>query len=135
MKSEFSRENQLEFAFSALLTTLDSLKEAITIRLDENGLTVDACLHRYKLTIELFLKLLQKIIEIKGKKAFLPADIFTESYQANLIASHDFWMKMIKDRNLISKAYNKELAMRLYNNIKEYYPVLRTTCGKLSKEF
>ncbi len=100
----------------------------------EDRSTIDAAIQRFEFTIELFWKLLKKILASKGVDVVYPKDVMRQAYAGHLIDSEQVWISMLRDRNITLHAYNEELADEIFNNIKHYYPVLYTTLQSLKKQ-
>src|SRR3990172_8269817 len=112
----------LELAFSKVEKALDALKVMVNEPMHENRMNVDATIQRFEFSIELFWKLLQKILATKGEELVYPRDILRAAYKGKLVLNEQVWLSMAKDRNLTSHTYNEELADEINRNIKNYFP-------------
>src|SRR3990172_6830402 len=108
----------LELAFSKVEKALDALKVMVNESMHKNRMNVDATIQRFEFSIELFWKLLQKILALKGEESVYPRDVLRAAYKGKLINDEEAWLAMTKDRNLTSHTYNEELADTIYHNIK-----------------
>jgi nucleotidyltransferase substrate binding protein (TIGR01987 family) len=60
-----------------------------------------------------------------GREVALPLDALRLAYAAGWIDNEELWIGMMRDRNLTSHAYKKELALEIYGRIRAYYPEMR----------
>jgi nucleotidyltransferase substrate binding protein (TIGR01987 family) len=114
---------------------LGSLELMAAEPMQANRGNIDATIQRFEYTIELFWKLLKRVLQSLGREVVYPKDILREAYAGKLIGDEDIWLQMLQDRNLTSHTYNEELADSIYQNIKGYLPTLRTTYGELHHRF
>ena len=124
-------KKDLQESFDRLEKALNALQRIIEMPIDEERAYIDAAIQRFEFTIELFWKLLKRIIANHGVQVTYPKDIRKEAYAGKLIDDETIWRKMLEDRNLTSHTYNEELADDVYNHIKAYYPVMQQTFEKL----
>jgi nucleotidyltransferase substrate binding protein (TIGR01987 family) len=96
---------------------------------------VDATIQRFEFTIELFWKLLKRILLVLGREVLYPRDILKEAYAGKLIDNENVWLKMLNDRNQTAHTYDEQLADKIYTNIKDYCPILRQTYNQLFERF
>lgn len=127
--------HNLELAFSKVEKALDALKIMINEPMHKNRMNVDATIQRFEFSIELFWKLLQKILATKGEESVYPRDVLRAAYKGKLISDEQAWLAMTKDRNLTSHTYNEELADTIYHNIKQYFPIMQQTFDSLAKNY
>lgn len=107
----------LKLAFDKVEKALSALEVMIHEPMHENRMNVDATIQRFEFSIELFWKLLQKILASKGEELVYSRDIVRAAYQGKLINDEQIWLAMVKDRNLTSHTYNQELADTIYHNL------------------
>ena len=103
--------------------------------MDEDRSNIDATIQRFEFTIELFWKLLKKILLSKGVSTQYPRDVLQEAYAGNLIDDEQVWLNMMNDRNQTSHSYDEELANQIYERIKTYTPIFSKTLLKLKNNF
>ena len=116
--------SKLEKAFLAL--------ESVAFKpIQDDRVNVDATTQRFKVTIELFWKLLKAILESKGVEAQYPKDVLSEAYKGHLINDEFAWLSILKDRNLTSHTYDEKLADEIYVRIQSYVALFRSTLDKL----
>lgn len=101
--------------------------------MQEDRSNIDATIQRFELTIELFWKLLKRILASKGIEVLYPKDVLRQAYAGKLIDNEDAWLNMLRDRNLTSHTYNEDLADEIYGNIRGYYPIIKATFDKLKQ--
>lgn len=126
--------NQIESSFNAVEKALKALKVAIDEPMRESQTNVDGTIQRFEFSIELFWKLLKRILATRGVEAQFPRDVLQQAYAGHLIDNEVEWLSMLKDRNLTSHTYNEELAHEIYARIKTYYPVMKEAFDSLKKE-
>lgn len=122
---------QITEAFSKTEKALESLKIMIDKPMQEDRSNIDATIQRFEFTIELFWKLLKRILAEKGVEVLYPKDVLKQAYSGHLIDDELIWLNMLKDRNLTSHTYNEQLADEIYSHIITYYPILKDTFDRL----
>jgi nucleotidyltransferase substrate binding protein (TIGR01987 family) len=126
----------LEHGFEKLEHALQSLEEMIQEPMHANRMNVDACIQRFEYTIELYWKLLQRILQFEGIIFTpYPLSILRAAYKGNLIDNEQAWLQMLDDRNKMSHIYNESLADEVYAHIKQNFPVMKNTFETLSKKY
>lgn len=126
---------QLELAFKKLAKALTALEIMVKKPMEADRSNIDATIQRFEFTIELYWKLLKRILQTKGVDVLYPRDVLQEAYAGKLIDHEQTWLNMLKDRNLTSHTYDEKLADVIYNNIKTYYPVLKQTFDTLLQQY
>jgi nucleotidyltransferase substrate binding protein (TIGR01987 family) len=127
--------NELKLSFDKLEKALKSLETMVNEPMHANRMNIDATIQRFEFSIELFWKLLQKILASKGEEVIYPKDVLKSAYKGHLINNEQTWLAMTKDRNLTSHTYNEELADTIYKHIKEYFPIMLHTFNDLEKKY
>ncbi len=125
----------LQLPFRVLEKALNSLHAILKKPLDEDRSTVDATIQRFEYTIELYWKLLKKIIASQGQEVQFPKEILRVAYSGKLIEDESLWLSMLFDRNQTSHTYDEELADKIYNHIQQYYPVMQKTFEQLKQKY
>ena len=110
---------------------LEKLEYMLSKGIDVDRAYVDSSIQRFEFVFELFWKSLKAFLEYEGKPAVFPRQIFEEAYKGKLIDDEKIWLQMMKDRNQITHTYDEGLADEIYNNIKSYISVLKTSFKKL----
>ena len=123
--------DQIKATFSTTEKALIALKQMVDKPMQEDRSNVDAAIQRFEFTIELFWKLLKKILVSKGVEVVYPKDVLQQAYKGSLIDNEQLWIAMLRDRNLTSHTYNEELADEIYAHIKQYYPVIKQAFDNL----
>ncbi len=103
--------------------------------LNKNEYMQDASIQRFEFVIELFWKVLKKVLIYEKVDATTPRDVLNKSYQFNLIDDEATWLRMLDDRNNTSHIYKQEDVKRIFKNIKTYLPVFETTYEKLKTKY
>jgi nucleotidyltransferase substrate binding protein (TIGR01987 family) len=126
---------KLTLSFNLLQKALVALKQMVDKPMQADRSNVDACIQRFEFCVELYWKLLRRILETKGQEAVYPKDVLRAAYRGKLIDNEDLWIGMLIDRNQTSHTYNEKLADEIYGRIKQYYPLMSKTFQKLSDDF
>ena len=119
--------NALTLAFQQTQQAIAALKQMVEKPMQDDRSNVDACIQRFEFTIELFWKLLRRILETKGIIVVYPKDVLRAAFSGQLIDHETQWLSMLNDRNQTSHTYNEKLADEIYQHIKDYFPVITTT--------
>ncbi len=127
--------SNIQLSFSKLEKAILALDVMLKKPLDEDRAIMDATIHRFEFTVELFWKLLKKIIESLGKEVGYPKEVLQEAFAGKLINDQKIWLAMLHDRNQTSHTYNEEIANEIYSHIKMYYPVIKATFDELHKKY
>ena len=125
---------KIDLAFQKVKKALTSLDEMAKAPQQANRGNIDAAIQRFEFTIELFWKLLKKILESKGVLTEYPKDVLREAYRGHLIDDENVWLSMLKDRNLTSHTYDEKIANEIYDHIQGYLPVFASTLEHLRKQ-
>ena len=75
----------------------------------------------FEYTFELFWKSFQKVGDTNGNSSGSPRSAVLTANQMGLILEPDFWLKMLKDRNLSSHSYNRQLADEIVSRVEQEY--------------
>lgn len=122
---------ELELAFRKLQKALTALEIMLVKPIDPDRANIDASIQRFEFCIELYWKLLKRILEVKGQLVTYPKDILQEAYRGQLLDDEEMWLAMLKDRNQTSHTYDEELADQVYCRVKIYFPIMKKTFEKL----
>lgn len=98
-----------------------SLAEALDEKVTDNPLAIDATIRRFKLSFELFWKVLKEKLAEQGVTAKSPKQALQEAYQLEWIHDEALWLKMLEDRDQTSHTYNDDLAAKIYSHVAQYY--------------
>lgn len=129
---------KLKQSFTNLKKALSRLEEALNED-QENSLIVDGTIQRFEFTIEIYWKMLKRLLLSEGIESKTPRETLKEAYQVGWLQNEQAWLQMLKDRNETSHAYDEKMARKILENIIRYYPEMKTTFhnleGKYMKEF
>ena len=127
---------KINLAFSKLNDALSALETVIKLPPDPDRIVIDATIQRFEFSFELFWLLLKEVIRSKGiKDVSFPRDVLSAAFSHNLISNEDVWLNMLSDRNKTSHTYDKELADIIYNDIKSYFPIMKSSFADLKSKF
>ena len=129
------KDARLDTAFVAAEKALKVLKVALDKPMEEDRTNVDATIQRFEFSVELFWKLLKRILATRGIEKQYPRDVLQQAYAGSLIDNETLWLSMLQDRNLTSHTYNEDLAREIYARIKTYYPALKKALEVLEVRF
>lgn len=128
-------DDATQLAFDRVEAVLEALDEALKSPMEENRLNVDGSIQRFEFSIELFWKLLKKVLENQGVSVDYPKQALREAFSGHLIDDENVWITMLNDRNLTSHTYNTELADQIFARLKTYYPIMHKTFTALQTKF
>ena len=118
-----------------LSNALDRLNEVCQQQPDAKNIVVDATIQRFEFSFELFWKTLKILLLEEGVEADSPKNVLIRAYEFKWINDEKLWLDMMRDRNNTSHVYDEKEALRIYNNIKGYYPVMREAFNFLNAHF
>lgn len=121
----------LNLIFESTEKALSAFEFVIKQPMDPELTNIDSTIQRFEFTIELFWKLLRKILLIKGVQAQYPKDVLKEAYAGSLIQDEQVWLDMLKDRNQTSHTYDQPLALEIYGRMPTYLEVFQKTLNSL----
>lgn len=118
---------ETKLIFNQLENAITQLEKAVQAKAcTENRLIIDATIHRFEFTFELFWKALKKkLLDDFDTETFGPRQVLQQAYANKLINDEETWLKMLQDRNLMSHVYQEQLADKVYLNIVAYVPFLQ----------
>ena len=96
-------------------------------QLQTDDYMVDAAIQRFEFTIELFWKVLKKLLSYEKVESTTPRDVLNKAYQYELIHDENLWLSMLDDRNNTSHAYDEKKAKIIFKHIQNYLPVFQKT--------
>ncbi len=99
--------------------------------MDPELTNIDSTIQRFEFTIELFWKLLKKVLLTKGVTAQYPKDVLKEAFAGSLIEDEAIWLDMLKDRNQTSHTYDQPLAIEIYSRMPKYLEIFQKTLKNL----
>lgn len=101
----------------------------------QNDYMQDAAIQRFEFVIELFWKVLKKMLTYEKIESTTPREVLSKSFQFQLIDNEELWLKMLDDRNITSHAYKQEKAKQIFENIKIYLPIFEATYSFLKTKY
>ena len=115
-----------------LESALQKLAEALAVPRDA-PLAIDGTIQRFEVTIELYWKVLKRLLEAEGIQAATPREALRRAFQAGWIDDEEAWLEMLQNRNLTSHTYNEALAGQVYDAIRRDFAVLEAGVEGLAR--
>ncbi|WP_419961166.1 nucleotidyltransferase substrate binding protein [Psychrobacillus sp. BM2] len=125
---------KLRQSFANLKKALGRLEEALNED-QENSLIVDGTIQRFEFTIEIYWKMLKRLLLSEGIEAKTPRETLKEAYRVGWLQNEQAWLQMLKDRNETSHAYDEKMARNILENIVRYFPEMKTTFHDLQRQY
>ena len=111
------RLDNFDLALKQLLSAYELLRTRSLTDLEKQGM-----IQAFEFTHELAWNVLKDYIEhIGGQSLIGSKDTTREAFQKGLISNGEFWMEMIRHRNLTSHTYNKETSKLIIDSITTKY--------------
>ena len=127
-------EKQSYNAFTSLDNAISRLRELLHHQeIDKADYMRDASIQRFEFVIELFWKVLKKILSYEKVDSTTPRDVISKAFQYNLIDDEKAWLAMLDDRNNTSHAYNEDSSKLIFARIKQYLPIFENSYHNLQK--
>jgi nucleotidyltransferase substrate binding protein (TIGR01987 family) len=123
-------ERALKQLFDDLGRSLDRLGEALTVP-EEEPLAIDGTIQRFEFTVELFWKVVRRLLAIEGIEANSPKTVLQRAYRQGWLDDEQRWLDALKDRNLTSHTYQEALALEIYRRVPAHHATMRAAYGKL----
>ncbi|MEN8236864.1 MAG: HI0074 family nucleotidyltransferase substrate-binding subunit [Pseudomonadota bacterium] len=124
-----------EILFGNLGNALERLGEALEQPVDDKGMNRDATIQRFEFTIELFWKVLRKLLLREKIKVSTLKETLRQAYASQWIDEEALWLSMMDDRNNTSHVYHEEKAIEIYQHIQTYHPIMVRTYEFLKQKF
>lgn len=115
-----------------LESALQKLAEALAVPRDA-PLAIDGTIQRFEFTIELYWKVLKRLLEAEGIQAATPREALRRAFQAGWIDDEEAWLEILQNRNLTSHTYNEALAGQVYDAIRRDFAVLEAGVEGLAR--
>jgi nucleotidyltransferase substrate binding protein (TIGR01987 family) len=126
---------KVKAAFEKTQQALASLQNVVDKTVDAERMVIDSCIQRFEFSLELMLRLLQRILETKLEYCTTTKSILQAAYKAQLINDEQTWVDMWHDRNLTVHTYNQAFADQLHHQIQtRYFKILNETLSRLEVE-
>lgn len=126
---------KVELSFASLGKALAALEAMVNKPMQEDRSNIDACIQRFEFAIELWWKLLKRVLFTLGEEVVYPKDVLRAAYRGKLIDDEVIWLSMLEDRNQTSHTYDEALADQIYLRIKGYFPVMQRTYNRLFSSY
>jgi nucleotidyltransferase substrate binding protein (TIGR01987 family) len=118
--------NETMLIFEQLDRAIKRLEEVTLLPVSGHKVEIEATIHCFEFTMELFWKALKKkLVDDYDTHANGPKNVLRQAYGMKLINNEEIWLRMLEDRNLTSHTYKEELALSVYQDIKKHTPFLR----------
>lgn len=127
-------ERKVQRSFLNLHNALKRLEEALQED-QENSLIIDGTIQRFEFTIELYWKLLKRLLLTEGIETRTLRETLKAAYQVGWLQNEESWLQMLKDRNETSHVYEEEMARRIVHHINSYFPEMRATFQYLTDRY
>jgi|SRR3989344_2063417 len=98
---------------------------------EENDFIRDSAIQRFEFSFDLAWKTIKAYGEEEGFLCATPRACFREAFSKGLIAHDDFWMEMVKMRNLTSHTYIEAVAKKVYSRLPRALECFRSLEDKL----
>jgi nucleotidyltransferase substrate binding protein (TIGR01987 family) len=134
-RGDFILDPVINESFQKTEKALIALENIVKKPQDPDRSNIDATIQRFEFTIELFWKLLKKLLLAKGVSTQYPRDVLQEAFRGNMIDDEQIWINMLNDRNQTSHTYDEDLADQIYKHIVIYTPIFRKTLSNLKEKF
>jgi len=115
-------KNDIRLSLEKLKNAIDKLKEGLNSA--KNDLERDGVIQRFEFTFELLWKSAKLILDDKGIKTTSPKEVFKAIYKCGFFGDEKGLLEILSDRNIMSHTYNKNLAEKIFLNIKEKHIIL-----------
>jgi nucleotidyltransferase substrate binding protein (TIGR01987 family) len=122
--------DELGRSLGQLERALDRLREALA-QPATNPLAIDGTIQRFEFTIELFWKVMKRLLSREGVDARTPRETLRGAYAAGWLQDEIAWLDMLRARNDTSHAYDEALARRICDDVRRYFPEMAQTCQTL----
>lgn len=110
---------KLQKTFRDLKKAVRNLKEAVKVA--KTQLEIDGVIQRFEFTFELAWKTIRLFLDEEGIECKSPKMAIKEAYAYGFIKNERVWLKILRDRNLTTHIYHKEMSRRIFGSIKERY--------------
>jgi nucleotidyltransferase substrate binding protein (TIGR01987 family) len=112
------------------------LKSLRLLENQSNNLVVDdqnigATLHFFEMTFELGWKLLKDLLEVEGVLVKSPREALKTAFQLDFIKEGHIWLVMLDARNSIAHAYDEQVALELFQEIRNSFLIHLTSLKEL----
>ncbi len=109
------------------------LQEALETPLTET-LALDGTIQRFEFTFELTWKTLKAFLEDQGIICRSPKACFKEAFKMGWIDNEASWISLLQARNMTSHVYSEEMAIEIYETIKENHYQIQALIAVLEED-
>lgn len=124
------RFDNYKSAYQELAEAVELARSKGLSKLEKQGL-----IQGFEYTHELAWNVLKDYLEFYGYSGLIGSrDTTRAAFKRELIEDGDTWMEMIKSRNLISRAYDRDTAEQIYSDIlARFFPAFEALFAKFSR--
>lgn len=107
-----------------MAVSIEEYKKAVSklklaLEQEKNEFIRDSVIQRFEFCVELAWKTSKKVM---GTSTSAPKQVIREMAQNKIIKDVNLWLRAIDQRNLSSHTYNEDLAEKVYNFVKDFFP-------------
>jgi len=110
------------------------LKAALEYDPLELDIVLDAVIQRFEFTFEMAWKSVKLAAKAVGHDCKSPKGCLKLAYRMGWIGDEERWLELLESRNLTSHTYDQEIAMDVYDVVKENFQVFGSLLKELRKE-
>ena len=110
------------------------LKAALEYDPLELDIPLDAVIQRFEFTFEMAWKSVKLAAKAVGYDCNSPKGCLKLAYRMGWIGDEERWLELLESRNLTSHTYDQEIAMDVYDVVKENFQVFGSLLRELRKE-
>lgn len=114
-------KNEIEILTDCYHQALLRLQAALSKEPDEDGISVDATVHRFEVCFELAMKLLKVMIIYEGIEVDSYRSAIREGWKQGMLTDAEVWLDMYEKSSLTMHNYDESVATLGYRLIKEEY--------------
>lgn len=103
--------------------------------LDKFDYMHDAAIQRFEFCIEIYWRVLKKILAYEKVETTTLRDVLCKAYQFEFINDESIWLSILDDKNRSSHVYKESEAERIFQNLARYLPVMMKTYQFLKEKF
>lgn len=123
------KASQEQIYFESIKNALFRLEDALLQPMDEYRR--DGVIQRFKYTFELSWKFMKRVLKKEGIDASSPMQVFREANSAKLIDNFEYWVELLRQRNLSSHTYNQATAEEVFQTATSFPPRVRNLINTL----
>jgi len=127
-------KNEIEILMDCYHQALLRLQAALSKEPGEDGICVDAAVHRFEVCFDLAMKLLKVMIAYEEVEVDSYRSAIREGWKQGMLTDAEVWLDMYGKSKMTTHNYNESVATQVYRQIKEEYASLllvlddRLTC-------